>query len=152
MEIKHVFQNVNPVEENPFDWDERFYTQNTILRRVDGVLPTTLVIGTFNPDLPLNQADFFYGRNYFWSALDNIFNRDPQDFLASKRITNAATNVDLETIFEICDSKRLCFTDLISSIFSDEDVVGVCAGRGGETGRAGEGGRGTGGERSEGGG
>ena len=35
----------------------------------------TLIIGTFNPDSPDNEADFFYGRsrNYLWQLLPGCF-------------------------------------------------------------------------------
>ncbi|MDD5372810.1 MAG: hypothetical protein PHO62_05230 [Sulfurimonas sp.] len=35
----------------------------------------TLIIGTFNPDVPCNKAEFFYGRakNYFWDLLPFVF-------------------------------------------------------------------------------
>jgi len=35
----------------------------------------TLIIGTFNPDTPANEADFFYGRsrNHLWKLLPTAF-------------------------------------------------------------------------------
>lgn len=35
-----------------------------------------LIIGTFNPDVQGNEADFFYGRsrNFLWSLLPQVFN------------------------------------------------------------------------------
>ncbi|MFA5455801.1 MAG: hypothetical protein WC272_10865 [Sulfurimonas sp.] len=37
-----------------------------------------LIIGTFNPDVPCNGAEFFYGRvkNYFWDLLPSMFGRE----------------------------------------------------------------------------
>jgi len=37
-----------------------------------------LIIGTFNPDVPCNKAEFFYGRakNYFWDLLPSVFGRE----------------------------------------------------------------------------
>jgi G:T/U-mismatch repair DNA glycosylase len=37
-----------------------------------------LIIGTFNPDVPCNGAEFFYGRakNYFWDLLPSMFAKE----------------------------------------------------------------------------
>lgn len=37
-----------------------------------------LIIGTFNPDVPCNKAEFFYGRakNYFWDLLPSMFGKE----------------------------------------------------------------------------
>lgn len=37
-----------------------------------------LIVGTFNPDIPENDADFFYGRgrNYLWILLPKVFGFD----------------------------------------------------------------------------
>ncbi|MDQ1244229.1 MAG: hypothetical protein QG565_569 [Campylobacterota bacterium] len=37
-----------------------------------------LIIGTFNPDVPCNKAEFFYGRakNYFWELLPSMFAKE----------------------------------------------------------------------------
>ena len=38
----------------------------------------TLIIGTFNPDTPENDADFFYGRsrNFLWKMLPTAFEEE----------------------------------------------------------------------------
>ena len=37
-----------------------------------------LIIGTFNPDVACNDAEFFYGRakNFFWSLLPEVFGKE----------------------------------------------------------------------------
>lgn len=37
-----------------------------------------LIIGTFNPDVPCNKAEFFYGRvqNHFWKLLPEVFGKE----------------------------------------------------------------------------
>lgn len=37
-----------------------------------------LIVGTFNPDVPCNKAEFFYGRakNYFWDLLPSMFGKE----------------------------------------------------------------------------
>lgn len=40
--------------------------------------PTTLIVGTFNPALPNNSAEWFYGRtqhNHFWDVLPRLYNQ-----------------------------------------------------------------------------
>ena len=38
-----------------------------------------VIIGTFNPDVEENKAEFFYGRsrNYFWNLLPKVFGYEP---------------------------------------------------------------------------
>ena len=37
----------------------------------------TVIIGTFNPDVPCNKAELFYGRaqNHFWTLLPKVFGK-----------------------------------------------------------------------------
>ena len=37
-----------------------------------------LIIGTFNPDVTCNDAEFFYGRakNFFWRLLPEVFGEE----------------------------------------------------------------------------
>lgn len=37
-----------------------------------------VIIGTFNPDVPCNKAQFFYGRvqSHFWTLLPKVFNKE----------------------------------------------------------------------------
>lgn len=58
MRIKHKFLNINP-KQNPLNWDYRFYTENLILKNIDIYKPEVMFLGTFNPELKNNPADFF---------------------------------------------------------------------------------------------
>ena len=68
MRINHKFLTVNP-QQNLLNWDNRFYTENVILKNVDIYEPKIMFLGTFNPQLQNNPADFFYGRNFFGQRL-----------------------------------------------------------------------------------
>lgn len=75
--------------------------------------PTTLIVGTFNPEWPLeNYAPWFYGRtdrNNFWEVLPRLYNED------SLRM---ATPKDWK---KFCKQKKIAITDMISCI-DDADV------------------------------
>jgi hypothetical protein len=49
------------------------------LERINDFEPTTLIVGTFNPEWPdTNHSEWFYGRtsnNYFWDVLPRIYGR-----------------------------------------------------------------------------
>ena len=70
--------------------------------------PTTLVVGTFNPEWPENNtAEWFYGRtasNYFWDILPRLYGE--QSLLD-------ATPVEWK---RFCCDKRIAIADLIGSI------------------------------------
>ena len=70
--------------------------------------PTTLVVGTFNPEWPENNtADWFYGRtanNYFWDVLPRLY--------GEQSLINA-TPAEWK---QFCHDKHIAITDLISSI------------------------------------
>jgi len=68
-----------------------------------------LIIGTFNPDVPNNEADFFYGRtrNYLWELLPKVFN---EESLKSK---------DKQSKLDFMNKYGLEFIDLISEINCD---------------------------------
>jgi len=72
--------------------------------------PTTLVVGTFNPEWPdNNSANWFYGRiesNYFWNILPKIYNEE--SLLCS----------DESKWLQFCSKKKIAITDLIASIKS----------------------------------
>lgn len=77
--------------------------------------PEVLILGTYNPsDEELkggraNQADFFYGRNYFWPVLHHLANPDQIPF--AKR--SSSNQPSLETVFELCRRFKLTFADII---------------------------------------
>jgi hypothetical protein len=70
--------------------------------------PETLIIGTFNPEWPLdNYSEWFYGRtdnNYFWEVLPRIYN------------VQSLRNENSYSWKNFCRNKRIAITDLISSI------------------------------------
>ena len=107
--IKHIFQETK--------FNEDFGTHNTILDKTP-YKPKVMILGTFNPALDSNPADFFYGRNYFWTAFKNIFIHN-QIRLHCERLENCPYNPSIDEIFELCKKTELTFSDLISEI-SDE--------------------------------
>jgi hypothetical protein len=119
MRINHKFLTINP-QQNPINWDNRFYTENVILKNDNIYKPEILFLGTFNPELINNPADFFYGRNYFWTALKNLF-IDGEIITNQERLSNYPYNPSLEEIFELCIRLKLTFSDLVYSIFDEHD-------------------------------
>ncbi|MBB5623210.1 hypothetical protein HDE69_004293 [Pedobacter cryoconitis] len=111
MAIKHIFHDRN--------FGDGFFTHNLILETP--YLAEVMIIGTFNPDTPkTNFADFFYGRNYFWTALNNIFihgkvlhggTRMPKRGKPQK-----ALNPSLDEIKVLCTNLKLTFSDLIAEV------------------------------------
>lgn len=71
--------------------------------------PLTLIVGTFNPSWPANNAaTWFYGRtarNYFWDVLPRIY--EPN---LNLRQGNSAQWK------EFCNDRRVALTDIITSI------------------------------------
>lgn len=112
--IKHKFYNISP-KQNPFNWDDHFYTENTILKNIDLYKPEIMFLGTFNPDLKNNHADFFYGRNYFWPAFKNLFN-EGKVVLNEPRLTTKPFVPKLQEIFKLCIRLKLTFADLVESV------------------------------------
>ncbi len=77
------------------------------LERLDFV-PTTLIVGTFNPAWPAsNTAEWFYGRtadSCFWDVLPLLYGEES--------LINA-TQIEWK---QFCRDKQIAITDLISSI------------------------------------
>lgn len=67
----------------------------------------TLVLGLFNPNNPLNNTDYFYGRssNYFWKVIADILEFNEDYFCGN-----------YERKVEVMEKYGFCFLDLISSI------------------------------------
>lgn len=107
-------------QQNPLNWDNRFYTENVILKNVDIYKPEIMFLGTFNPELQNNPADFFYGRNFFWTAFKNLFN-EGQIILNEERLAFNPYNPTHEEIFQLCIRLKLTFSDLVHSIFNEQD-------------------------------
>jgi hypothetical protein len=78
------------------------------LERINDFEPTTLIVGTFNPEWPeTNYAEWFYGRtsnNYFWDVLPRIY--------GEKSLLKAGPS-DWK---KFCREKQIAITDLIASI------------------------------------
>lgn len=113
MAIQHKFQEHN--------WENGFWTENSVLK-TQLYKPEVLIIGTFNPNTPNdNHADFFYGRNWFWSAFKNLFLENSVIHFGRRMPSNGAPtyplNPTLEEIFTICKNGKLSFADLINGVF-----------------------------------
>ena len=112
MPILHKFYETN--------WGNGFATHNAILDIIP-YEPEVMFIGTFNPDTPnANFADFFYGRNYFWTAFKNLFVHNDV-ILANRRmppngVPPAVLNPTINEIFDLCIKLKLAFADLISEV------------------------------------
>lgn len=82
------------------------------LQRLD-FEPTTLIVGTFNPEWPEgNYAEWFYGRtdnNFFWDLLPRMYG---EPGLRDKMHTDWKT---------FCSNKKVALTDLLASI-DDADI------------------------------
>ena len=111
MPIRHKFYQSN--------WANGFATQQAILDTIP-YEPEILVLGTFNPAIPGNVADFFYGRNYFWPALTNLFVHH-HPILLSRRDRHQVLTPTLADIFQLCQLLRLTFADLLASILHHQD-------------------------------
>ena len=77
-------------------------------------VPTTLIVGTFNPEWPEgNYAEWFYGRtdnNYFWDLLPRMFG---DEGLRSRANTEWKS---------YCRNKNVALTDLLS-VIEDADPL-----------------------------
>jgi len=73
-----------------------------------------VIIGTFNPDVEDNKAEFFYGRsrNYFWNLLPKVFGYEP---LKEK---------DVEEKIKFLNDNDIELTDLIYEVDIDDDKLG----------------------------
>lgn len=112
--IKHVFFEKN--------FQNSFRCENAILETP--YLPEILILGTFNPNTPnTNFADFFYGRNYFWTALKNLFIHEEMRITGPRMPKNGKPkkklNPGLDEIFELCKKLKLTFADLIIEVLHD---------------------------------
>lgn len=116
-EITHVMLNKK--------LSEKFKCENAILKEIPYV-PKILILGTFNPDTPrTNHADFFYGRNYFWTGFMNLFIHKNVKLLNSRMPKNGkpskALNPSLEDILQLCKKLELTFADLIIGVLHKDN-------------------------------
>ncbi|CAM3556193.1 hypothetical protein [Arcobacter aquimarinus] len=72
-----------------------------------------LIIGTFNPNIQNNEANFFYGRNrnYFWKILPELWN---EESLKGK---------DINIKKNFLEDKKIAITDLILCIEMKESQI-----------------------------
>lgn len=86
--------------------------QNYLDLRLIDFKPHTLIVGTFNPNLDENKADWFYGRknNYFWDVLPRLYN---------EKSLRHSTSTEWK---EFCRTHKIAITDLIMGIgITDND-------------------------------
>lgn len=118
MPVQHKFLNHN--------WDNEFWTENAILK-TDKYKPQVLFIGTNNPNTPnANFADFFYGRNWFWTAFKNLANGNYE--LQNRRMPSNGwpqfpLNPTIEEVFKLCENFKFSFADLNSNVLINQNEV-----------------------------
>jgi len=113
MPILHKFYQTN--------WNNGFQTHNAILD-VTPYEPEVMFVGTYNPDIPGNAADLFYGRNYFWTAFKNLFVHNAVIIQQRRDHTNP-TNPTLNEVFDLCKELKLTFVDLIQGVLHNNNPV-----------------------------
>jgi hypothetical protein len=112
MSLEHKFLNHN--------WKNGFSSENTILKSSE-YFPEVMFLGTFNPNLEWNDADFYYGRNmYMWPILTNLFLYNKNQLHKPRTQFNLVPN--LEDIFTICNKARLSFAEIISEINGEIEI------------------------------
>lgn len=119
--IRHIFY------ESQFN--NEFGTMNAILNRIP-YSPKIMFLGTFNPNSPkTNFADFFYGRNYFWPAIHNLFYYKKIELLTSRMPKRMPKNgkprkpiePTLDIILNHCKELKFTFADLIMEVLHKND-------------------------------
>ncbi len=108
------------------DFGHGYNTHNAILDTIP-YKPEVMVIGTFNPDTPNdNFADFFYGRNFFWSGFKNLFIHNGVMLLKRRMPSNgvppAILNPTLTEIFTFCSNLKLTFSDLVLKVLHNKSA------------------------------
>lgn len=71
----------------------------------------TLILGSFNPNKPVNNANYYYGRrrNYLWKAIgDILFNNQHHFFIRGQ--------LNFELAILTMEKYHFCFLDLIDNI------------------------------------
>jgi len=118
MPVQHKFLNHN--------WNNGFWTENAILK-TDKYKPHVLFIGTNNPNTPnANFADFFYGRNWFWTAIKNLANGnfDLQNRrMPTNGIPQLPLNPTIDEIFKLCVKFKFSFADLNSNVLIQQNQI-----------------------------
>lgn len=114
MGIIHKFREV--------DFGSEFKTKNSILVNTP-YKPEILFIGTFNPmtNEDDNMAEFFYGRNWFWPILFNIFHYKNITLDKQRKFYKPEPNPTLSEIFDFMKIHKITFADLITSVLDTDD-------------------------------
>jgi hypothetical protein len=105
-----------------FDFQDGFITENAILTTKYN--PEVLILGTFNPltNEDDNMADFFYGRNWFWACMFNIFQHQNIQLTTQRKYTQFPYNPTLNEIKKFCEKYKLTFADLISRVLFNNNI------------------------------
>jgi hypothetical protein len=117
MPIRHKFYRT--------DFGNGYSTHNAILDKMP-YKPEVMFLGTFNPDTPnANFADFYYGRNFFWTAFKNLIISQGV-VLQNRRMPQngnppAVLNPTILEIFKICSTLKITFSDLVLEIFNEDN-------------------------------
>jgi hypothetical protein len=106
--LEHVFH------EKQWNLDGKLFKTNDAILSTVPYNPRILFIGTFNPNQPTNNPEFFYGRNYFWPVIFNVFQYKSFRF-GTNGIFHAA-DLNIIAILEFCEKHGIVFADLISQI------------------------------------
>ena len=119
MAIHHKFYQTN--------FENGFQTHQAILD-ITPYKPEVMIIGTFNPNTPnANFADFFYGRNFFWPAIKNLFTHNAVLLKNRRMPTNGAPrailNPNLNEILEYCANLKLTFADLVLEVLHNNNPI-----------------------------
>lgn len=117
MSIHHKFYQTN--------FGNNFQTNNAILD-VTPYKPEIMIVGTFNPATPhANFADFFYGRNFFWTAFKNLFIHNevviPNRRMPPNGVPPEILNPTILEILELCRKLKLTFSDLILEVLHNNN-------------------------------
>ncbi|PAC28756.1 hypothetical protein [Flectobacillus sp. BAB-3569] len=115
MAVNHKFKD--------FDFKDGFTTTNVILKT--SYNPQVLILGTFNPltNEEDNMADFFYGRNWFWTCMFNLFHHQAIHLLTQRKFTQIPNyNPTLDEIKVFCEKYKLTFADLISTVLFNNNI------------------------------
>jgi hypothetical protein len=111
MPILHKFHKTN--------WNNGFATHGAILD-ITPYEPEILFLGTYDPDIPGNETDFFYGRNFFWSGFKNLFIKNAVA-ITRRRGHTKPINPTLDEIFGLCKQLKLTFADLIPGVLHNNN-------------------------------
>jgi len=103
------------------DFGNGFKSNGAILN-ITPFNPEVLFLGTFNPDTEANKADFFYGRNWFWPALFNIFKYQNLCYTKKREFSDPLTP-SLDDILFFCRKYKITFADLISSVLYKHNPI-----------------------------